>query len=214
MCVHMSHLLVAYTAQFSCFATMTQAFQREAWLSASPGRLSAWQQARAFALREASWELHGGKTQLEWIAARVEKVGGGHPGRSALCQFFQTVDNDAEWYPGKCGDTKRGRKPLLTAAKRHCIAQSAMAAKKQRGSDPCVAAAVHSCPRATLNPETRQSFCDKTIRKVFAEDCYDLNPHFLWKLQCPLQKVFLPLAIKEHRLRMANHLLTAGPNTA
>ena len=46
------------------------------WLSAPHGRLCPWQQARALALREASRELHSGRTQLEWIAARVVKVGG------------------------------------------------------------------------------------------------------------------------------------------
>ena len=133
------------------------------------------------ALRDVSRELHGGKTCLDWIAARVKKVGGGHLGRSALCQFFQLVDNDPEWHPGKHEGAKRGRKPLLTPAKRRCIAQSAMTAKKRRGNDPCVAAVVHACPLATLNPETQQRFCDKTLRKVLAEDCFDLDPDFPWK---------------------------------
>ena len=115
------------------------------------------------ALRDVSKELHDGKPSLEWIAARVEKVGGGHPSRSALCQFFQMVDRDTDWYPGKCDGAKRGRKPLLTAAKRRCIAQSAMTAKKRRGNDPCVAAVVHACPRATLNPEIREPLCEKTL---------------------------------------------------
>ena len=50
---------------------------RQLWLSAPPGRMSPWQHARALALREVSRELHAGRTQLEWVAARVEKVGGG-----------------------------------------------------------------------------------------------------------------------------------------
>ena len=50
---------------------------RQLWLSAPPGRMSPWQQARALALREVSRELHAGRTHLEWVAARVEKVGGG-----------------------------------------------------------------------------------------------------------------------------------------
>ena len=45
---------------------------RQLWLSAPPGRMSPWQQARALALREVSRELHAGRTQLEWVAARVE----------------------------------------------------------------------------------------------------------------------------------------------
>ena len=75
---------------------------RQLWLSAPPGRMSPWQQARALALREVSRELHTGRTQLEWVAARVEKVDGGSPGQDALHKFFFTkVDADPDWFPGK-----------------------------------------------------------------------------------------------------------------
>ena len=107
---------------------------------------------------------------------RLEKVGGGKPSKQAVGQLFALVDTDKEWYPGKQNGAKRGRKPLLTRAKRRCIAQSAMAAKREHGEEPCVAAVVHACPHATLNPTTKQPFCEKTIRKVFLEDCYDFNP--------------------------------------
>ena len=83
-----------------------------AWLSAPEGRLCAWQQARALALREASTDIHGAPW-LPWIAERVTKVGG-NPTRAALSQLFALVDADPGWYPGKCAGTKRGRKPLLT----------------------------------------------------------------------------------------------------
>ena len=53
---------------------MPQAALRDLWLSAPAGRMSAWQQAKALGLREASRELHKGRAQLEWIADRVEKV--------------------------------------------------------------------------------------------------------------------------------------------
>ena len=64
---------------------------RKLWLSAPPGRVSPWQQARALALREVSRELHAGRTHLEWVAARVEKVDGGNPGQDALHKFFTKV---------------------------------------------------------------------------------------------------------------------------
>ena len=54
---------------------MTQEQLCGVWLHAQHGRLSAWEQAKALALREASRELHG-RTLLVWIAARVEKAGG------------------------------------------------------------------------------------------------------------------------------------------
>ena len=144
----------------------------------------------------------------------MAKVGGGHPGRSALSQFFKLVDSDKDWYPGKHTGAKRGPKPLLTPLKRRCIASAAMVSKKQRGKEPCVAAVVHACPRATLNPSTAMPFCDKTIRKVFTEDCYDFTPEHPWKFQLPLQKVFLPDSVKAHRLTMAKHLLESGPTAA
>ena len=149
---------------------------RTLWLSAPPGRLSPWQQAKALALREVSRGLHNGRTQLEWIAARVEKVGGGCPRKPALHQFFKLVGADPEWFPGKHKVGKRGRPPLLTPAKRRHIGNSAMAAKHTQGDEPCVAAVVHACPRATLNPETSLPFCGKTILKVFSKDCYDYVP--------------------------------------
>ena len=106
------------------------------------------------ALREASAEIHGAPW-LPWIAERLEKVGGGKPSKQAVGQLFALVDTDKEWYPGKHNGAKRGRKPLLTRAKRRCIAQSAMAAKREHGEEPCVAAVVHACPHATLNPTTK-----------------------------------------------------------
>ena len=129
---------------------MAQELLRDSWLRGQHGRLCAWEQAKALALREASRELHG-RTQLAWIAARVEKVGGGHPSDGALHKFFKVVDGDKEWFPGKQRGAARGPKPLMTRAKRRCIAQSAMAAKKLRGDEPCVTAVVHACPHATTN---------------------------------------------------------------
>ena len=145
-------MLLTGAAVVRMAASANNAHLRSLWLSAPHGRLSPWQQARALALREASRELHAGRTQLEWIAARVEKVGGGCPGQDALHKFFKLVDADPDWFPGKQRLGKRGRPPLLTPAKRRCIATSAMAAKHGRDDEPCVAAVIHSCPRATLNP--------------------------------------------------------------
>ena len=184
---------------------------RNLWLSAPHGRLSPWQQARALALREVSRELHAGRTQLEWIAVRVEKVGGGHPGQDALHKFFKLVDADRDWFPGKQRVGKRGRPPLLTPAKRRCIATAAMTAKHNRKDEPCVAAVIHSCPRATTNPVTKLPFCDKTIRKVFATECFDVDPENPWRFQHSLQKVFLPDEVKQHRVAMAKTLLEQRP---
>lgn len=85
-----------------------------------------------------------------------------------------------------------------------------MAAKKNDGQEPSVAAVVLACPTATMNPQTKQPFCDKTIRNVFTTECYDFDPEYPWRFQIPLQKVFLPDSVKEHRLRMARYLSRYG----
>ena len=63
-----------------------------------------------------------------------------------------------------------------------------MSAKHTQNKEPCVGAVVHACPRATWNPSTQLPFCDKTIRKVFATDCYDFDPEHPWRFQATLQK--------------------------
>ena len=122
---------------------MDQDSLRRLWLHGQEGRLSPWEQAKALGLREASRDIHHGKTNLPWIAARLTKIGGGHPTKGSLHEFFKRVDSDDAWFPGKHNGKKRGPKPLLTPAKRRNIAQSATAAKKTHGNEPCVAAVVH-----------------------------------------------------------------------
>ena len=204
---------VAVLVQFATFGSMPidQHTLRGLWHAAPVGRLSPWETAKALGLREASKELHGGTGNLPWIAARLSKVGGGHPGAPALCELFAKVDADPDWFPGKHNGAKRGPKPLLTHAKRRCIAQSAMTAKRKHGQEPCIAAVVHACPLSTTNPQTNLPFCDKTIRKVFTEDCYDFDPEHPWKFQHALQKIFLPASVKALRLPMAKYLLRHSP---
>ena len=60
------------------------------WLSAPEGRLCAWQQARALALREASAEIHGAPW-LPWIAERVTKVESRHGFSLHLAQLHHFV---------------------------------------------------------------------------------------------------------------------------
>ena len=62
-----------------------------------------------------------------------------------------------------------------------------------------------------MNTSTGKPFCDKTIRNVFLEDCYDFDPEHPWKFQAPLQKTYLPHAVKQHRLTMAKRFLQHGP---
>ena len=87
---------------------MAQEQLRDVWLHAQHGRLSAWEQAKALALREASRELHG--RTLAWIAARVEKAGGGHPiGRSARSHDgIVPAPPEAECIP-RCAGSPNGK---------------------------------------------------------------------------------------------------------
>ena len=147
-----------------------QQMLRKFWLSSSPGHLSKWEQAKALGLREASKEIHGGQANVPWICARLVKTGGGQPQRAALHELFKKVDADPDWFPGKHSGMPRGPKPQLTPRKRRCIAKSAMEAKRRRRQEPCIAAVVEACPRATLNESTGQPFSANTIRKVFTKD--------------------------------------------
>ena len=183
------------------------------WHRSAPGSLTPWETVRALGLRDACRELHGGNACVTWIASRLRKTdstgksySADHPAQSSVSELFQKIDADPMWFPGKRIGAKRGRKPLLTQRKRARIASSAMS-QKVDGNEPSVEVTILRCPVATLNPETQLPFCDKVIRKVFLEDCYDFDPEQPWKLQLPLQRFFLPDAAKAHRLAMARRIL-------
>ena len=190
---------------------MSQEDLYQLWHGGQDGRLSAWQVAKALGLREGSKEIHGGQVNLPWVAQRVTKNGGGCPTTASLHEFFRKIDSDPEWFPGKHSSQKRGPKPVFNAAKRRRVATSMMARKHNRGEEPTVAAAILSCPSATMNPKTKKPFCDKTIQDVFITECYDFDPEHPWRFQNTLQKVFLPSMLKQHRLAMATYLQCNGP---
>ena len=155
---------------------------------------------------------------VKWIAAKLRKTDGtgkGYsqdaPGHGSVSEFFQKVDSDPERFPGKVSGQKRGRKAVMTPAKRARIASSAMS-QKGEGHEPSADVTIARRPAATLNPETKKPFRDKTIQKVWLEDCYDFDPGRPWKLQAPLQNIFLPDDIKQQRLAMAKHILRQEPH--
>ena len=111
-------------------ASEPQLLLQKAWLGGKDGCLGALAEARAWALREV-WR-EGGKSDygmLVFVCARVTKVGGGNPSPTAVNGFFDRVDEDADWFPGKHNQEKRGPKPILYGAKRQAVAKSAMATK-------------------------------------------------------------------------------------
>ena len=52
---------------------------REAWTRAAEGRMSPSEQCKLWALREVLREQQQSDTQWEWMASRVQVVGGGNP---------------------------------------------------------------------------------------------------------------------------------------
>ena len=191
-------------------ALIDQESLRSFWKSAPDGRLCPWEVAKALGLREASKEIHDGKWNLPWIAERLTKVGGGSPSKQALEQLFERIDNDTDWFPGKHTGAKRGPKRVFTQVMRNCVAKSMMSKKAKLDEDPTVESAIISCPKATMNPITKQPFCDKTIRDVFTTECYDFDPDFPWVFQHPLQKTFLPEQLKDHRCTMGRYIIRYG----
>ena len=106
------------------------------WKSGRSGSLSALEQMRAVAFRDVYKEMGqapqaGGQDAVNGSnAAKLAKIGGGHPSKQAVAKLFARIDEDAGWYPGKRYQEQFGPAPALNGAKRRCIAASAMAAKK------------------------------------------------------------------------------------
>lgn len=164
-------------------------------------------------MRDVSREEYNGHVCVTWIASKLRKTDDTGQAYSkdaplwgSVSEFFAKVDGDPEWFPGKNNGEKRGPAPILSLAKRKRIASSAMK-QKEEGDEPDVEVTRIRCPAATLNTKTKKAFCDKTIRKVFLEDCYDFAPEHPWKYQYPLQKRYIPDEVKAHRLKMASQIL-------
>ena len=112
-------------------AESLQDLLRKAWRGGREGNLSALEEARAWALREV-WQDddkpdYGMHT---YIAGKIVKIGGGHPGRAAVRQFFARVDADPEWYPGKSTQVQFGPASVISPTNQAIVAWSAMAMKE------------------------------------------------------------------------------------
>ncbi len=143
------------------------------WKEGRDGALSPLEQMRAWALRTAQRDLGGDKAvNYKKIAERVTKVGGGHPGRDAIRQLLERVDEDPDWYPGKNYRKRSGPQPVLQGKKRKQVAKSAMNLKKE-GAEPTCAAIAARCPAAVANPNTRKPVDKKLVYTVLKTDCYD-----------------------------------------
>jgi len=84
-----------------------------AWRTGKRGSMAPIEQAKLWALRTILRKQGEDDDKYAWMVTQVRVVGGGHPCREAVRQFFQRVDQDDDWHPGKRGDV--GRPRTLTA---------------------------------------------------------------------------------------------------
>ena len=176
---------------------------RKAWTGGRTGYLSALSEAKAWALREV-WRAEGkgdwGMTSF--VAQRVQKIGGGKPGQPAISKFFQKVDSDSQWFPGKSSQTDFGPDPALSGQCKNAIAQAAMAMKKRK-IEPTYPKILAACPQAVINPDTGKPVTRRRIYDVFRELCYDEDPEHPWSHRARFSKKALTDVQKEKRLECA-----------
>ena len=79
------------------------------------------EQAKLWALRTVLRKQCEDDDQFQWMADEVHVVGGGHPTRQSVREFFARVDEDAAgWYPGRA-TKKTGRPVEMTPLKRKSL---------------------------------------------------------------------------------------------
>ena len=184
------------------------------WLSAPEGKLCAREQAKAWALRHVWLQAGNGQHGLySYVAERVQKMkdgkpNGGHPVPNSVKDFFEKVDADPNWYPGKHTDTPRGPKRILTGVKVTAIVSAAKRLKAE-GEEPTYSAVVAACPKATLNPNTNEPVDKKLLYTVFKECCYDdeNNPEDTWGNHTRLAQSALEPVAMEKRVLFATHMI-------
>ena len=164
---------------------------KDLWKAGKDGCLSPLEQCRAWALREVYREMDVPEKKLYTkMAAKLTKIGGGHPTSRAVLLFFEKADNDEEWYPGKV-EEGRGRPPALNGVARGAIQRSAEAMKRN-GGEPTYTLILGSCPEAVKNPDTSEPVDKKRVYDVFREQCYDDGAEQPWKHRARLTKTGLP----------------------
>ena len=86
---------------------------KEHWLGGQDNRLCAREQAKAWALRELWLEQKESTYGLnEYVASKLRKNKDGlpkgpAPTGAALKEFFEKIDKDEDWFPGKHNGAKR-----------------------------------------------------------------------------------------------------------
>ena len=186
---------------------------QKAWLEGWDDRLCGREQAKAWALREVWKEKSDSTYGLNaFVAQRVRKTKNGkpkgdHPSKEAIGEFFQKIDSDPEWFPGKQSDNKRGPKRILVGPKITAIVKAAKRIKTEVG-DVTYGAVVAACPKATLNPDTEEPVSKHLVYTVFREYCYDDDPAYNWTNRPRLSKSALDDKKIKQRWDFAKYMLT------
>ena len=182
---------------------MADSSLRSTWKSGRKGTLAPMEQAKVWGLIYVKKKLKYKISQSDMCKA-VTKIGGGHPGQSAISKLEEIFDNDPSWYPGKASDDgdAPGPNPIFTSQCQQAVANSAMALKRS-GFEPTAAAVKERCKIATWNPKTQEPFCDRLIYKVFRERCFDEDAGDPWDQRTPFNKTALSPPLVQMRLDWA-----------
>ena len=135
-----------------------------------------------------------------FIAGKLKKKGGGSPSSEAMTQFFDKVDVDDDWFPGKGNYENTGAPSMMTGQQRGALARCAMTIKKSGN-------VVAACPKAALNPKTKRLFSKKTLYAVMQEDCYDDDPCLPWQHKARFSKKASATDMMERRVKFADYVL-------
>ena len=125
---------------------------------------------------------------------------GDHPSSASIKEFFDKLDSDPDWFPGKHSDAKRGPKRILRGAKRAAIVYAAKRLKSE-GNEPTYSAVVAACPNAAQNPKTGEPVHKSLGYTVFRESCYDddNDPDDTWGHRSRLTRSALDDTAKHRR---------------
>ena len=146
-----------------------------------------------------------------YIAGKLKKQGGGTPSSEAVRRFFEKVDADDDWFPGKANYDDVGAPAVMTGQQRAALARCAMTMKKD-SIEPTYGKVIAACPKASLNAKTKRPFSKKAIYIVMGEDCYDDDPCLPWVHKARFSKKALSSDMIERRLKFADYLLDLHHN--
>ena len=186
------------------------------WLHAPEGKLCGREQAKAWALREV-WRSEGKSEygMLTFVASKLVKNKKGKPSPkdkptvASVKEFFDKIDGDADWFPGKHSDTKRGPKRVLRGGKVGAIVS---ACKKLRAEEEEATynELVSRCPTATLNPDTGEAVDKKLVYRVFRENCHDEGADDRWEHLTLMAQTALDEPAMARRVIFGRHMDSLG----